>query len=334
MSARDPLFFCFDNRVALPSMQSRFTTAGRSETGLVRRRNEDAILLRDDLGLWAVADGLGGHDAGDVASRWVVERLAALARPRDPLDFLDAIEDALLAVNEDLRQLARERGLGLIGSTVVLLVASAERLYCGWVGDSRAYIYEHGAMRAITQDHVAWGLPEATPGARMQNLPLSRAIGASGALCVDWVVLPLAAGARLLLCSDGVNKELDDAELQALLAETDPPAEVIDRLMARVFARGARDNASAVMVAFDPAQPVLPSGDAAHCLQISDSMRALDAAHHRGDCSREEYRLARRQLLSSQAAVTAPVEEAAPQTPPGAGGGALQTMIDWLKQRI
>lgn len=312
------------------------SSAGRSETGLVRKRNEDAILLREDLGLWAVADGLGGHDAGDLASKMVVDRLSQLARPEDPLAFIEAIEDSLLAVNEDLRQLSRQRGLGLIGSTVVLLVSAADRLLCGWVGDSRAYALERGLLRAITRDHVVGAASDAPADSRALNLPLSRAVGASAQLCVEWTVLPIAAGARVLLCSDGINKELDDAELQAILAENLDANALVDRLMAQAIARGARDNVSAVVVSFDAADAAVSAetDPPASWLKLADGLRQLDEEHVRGLRSWSDFRAARRLLLAgSEPAVLRPSDDAevpALRNSPG----ALQAVVDWLKQRI
>ncbi|MEP9628670.1 hypothetical protein QYG30_22495, partial [Xanthomonas perforans] len=99
-------------------MSACYVSAGRTEQGNVRRQNEDAILLRDDLGLWAVADGLGGHSAGDLASRMVVDALAALRRDGDLASFVDAIDAQLRQVNQQLRALARARRVDVIASTV------------------------------------------------------------------------------------------------------------------------------------------------------------------------------------------------------------------------
>src|SRR5487761_1551022 len=130
-------------------------SAGFSVTGKVRRLNEDAILVRDDIGLWVVADGMGGHSAGDYASALIVERLGALKRPENVVDFIEAIEDALEQVNADLLRTAAARGVDIIGSTVVVLVHDPDFMLCGWVGDSRAYCDEDGHLRQITQQAPA-----------------------------------------------------------------------------------------------------------------------------------------------------------------------------------
>ncbi|RBK70436.1 PP2C family protein-serine/threonine phosphatase, partial [Xanthomonas oryzae] len=160
-------------------MSASYVSAGRTEQGNVRRRNEDAILLRDDLGLWAVADGLGGHSAGDLASRMVVDALGALRRDGDLARFVDAIDAQLNQVNRQLRALARARRVDVIASTVVVLVHDHELLMCGWVGDSRAYAFEEGRLQLLTRDHVAGDKDDLTQVGRAQPAggALTRAIG-------------------------------------------------------------------------------------------------------------------------------------------------------------
>ncbi|GAC1625600.1 MAG: serine/threonine-protein phosphatase [Nevskia sp.] len=232
--------------------RSRVMSAGRTETGYVRRRNEDAILLRDDLGLWLVADGLGGHAAGDRASGLIVERLSALTRDGSLLDFVEAIEDRLAEVNRELRATAVQQGVGLIGSTVVLLVAGPDFMLCGWVGDSRCYCRDDGCLRLMTRDHVVGADPAgdsaAASAAAAGSAALTRAVGADPRLLIDWVVAPSAPGTLFLLCSDGLNKEMSDAEIGREMVVGAPSRTVCDRLIGCALARGARDNVSAVVV--------------------------------------------------------------------------------------
>jgi protein phosphatase len=143
-------------------MTTRYVSAGQTVTGKVRKHNEDAILVRDEVGLWVVADGLGGHSAGDYASSMIVERLAALPRNGSAFDFIETIEDTLVQINADLLQTASIRGVDLIGSTVVVLVHDSEFMLCGWVGDSRAYCFEDNRLRQITRDHVHGGEDDIT----------------------------------------------------------------------------------------------------------------------------------------------------------------------------
>lgn len=233
-------------------MMTRYQSAGRTVTGKVRAHNEDAILLRDEAGLWVVADGLGGHAAGDYASSMIVERLASVSRQGDVVDFIEAIEDELQRINGDLLQSAAARGVDLIGSTVVVLVYDEEYMLCGWVGDSRAYCYEDGQLRQITRDHVHGvkddvtqihhAAPTPSPGA------LTRAVGAEPQLFVDWVVAGTQPGTQFVLCTDGINKEMSDAELDDACRRVQEPAALVARLFDLAMSRAARDNVSAVIV--------------------------------------------------------------------------------------
>jgi protein phosphatase len=237
-------------------MTVRYLSAGQTHTGKVRKHNEDAILVREDVGLWVVADGLGGHSAGDYASGLIVERLGTLARTGDVFDFVESIEDTLAQVNTELRQVAATRGVDLIGSTVVLLVYDPDFMLCGWVGDSRAYCFEDGHLRQITRDHVHGVKDEVTqfaggpapsrpqPGAGV----LTRAIGAEDRLYVDWVVAGNRPGMQFVLCSDGINKEMTDEELDAHCARLRAPGELLQDLFAIALGRAGRDNVSAVIV--------------------------------------------------------------------------------------
>jgi protein phosphatase len=235
-------------------MTPPYVSAGRTAQGNVRRQNEDAILVRDDLGLWAVADGLGGHSAGDVASRLVVERLGALRRGGDLADFVEAIDAQLHQVNEELRALARGRRVDVIASTVVVLVHDVEFLLCGWVGDSRAYGFEDGRLRLLTRDHVAGEKDEVT---RIGHAPagggvLTRAVGADEHLYMDWMVAGRRPGQQYLLCSDGINKEISDDEIAAHCRRDAEPSGLVARLFDTALGRAGRDNVSAVALRLDP----------------------------------------------------------------------------------
>lgn len=235
-------------------MTNPYASAGLSVTGKVRRHNEDAILVRDDIGLWAVADGMGGHSAGDYASALIVERLGALTRSGSVFDFIESIEDALVQVNTDLLAAATSRGVDIIGSTVVLLVHHHDFMLCGWVGDSRAYCMENGTLEQLSADHVHGpkddvtqfgGQPAAAqPGAGV----LTRAIGAEDTLFVDWVVAGRRPGMQYVLCSDGINKEMSDAEMAQACRGSEAPQTALNNLLGLALGRAARDNVSAVVV--------------------------------------------------------------------------------------
>jgi protein phosphatase len=236
-------------------MTTRYVSAGRTVTGKVRGHNEDAILVRDDAGLWVVADGLGGHSAGDYASTMIVERLGALPRTGSVFDFIESIEDTLVQINADLLQTAAIRGVDLIGSTVVILVYDPDFILCGWVGDSRAYSFEGGRLQQITRDHVHGGEEEDVTHfgtAPTQQQPgsgvLTRAIGAEDQLFVDWVVAGNRPDTAFVLCSDGINKEMSDVELDDQCRRKQQPQDLIDSLFELALSRAGRDNISAVVV--------------------------------------------------------------------------------------
>ena len=232
------------------AVEHPYVSAGHTDTGKVRRLNEDAILVRDDLGLWVVADGLGGHSAGDFASSLIVERLGALSREGDVADFIESIEDALEQVNHELLLRARSLHVDLIGSTVVVLVYDRDFMLCGWVGDSRAYGMNGGRLRQLTRDHVQGPREDVT---QFGNAPsgggaLTRAVGAQETLLIDWIVSETRAGMPFLLCTDGINKEIPDAELDLECRRLDEPDALLRRLFDLALGRAARDNVSAVVV--------------------------------------------------------------------------------------
>ena len=132
----------------------QYTSAAVSDVGRVRSLNEDAYLSRPDLGLWVVADGMGGHDAGDVASGMIVERLDKLQAPESARSFLNNVTGLLQGVNDELRQRAKAQGDNcVIGSTVVAFLVYGRHYACVWAGDSRIYRLHRGRLQRLTRDH-------------------------------------------------------------------------------------------------------------------------------------------------------------------------------------
>lgn len=286
-----------NHNVTEMAMARHFQSAGRTDIGKVRRRNEDAILVRDKAGLWVVADGLGGHAAGDYASTLIVERLAAVPRMGGVFDFIEAIEDALDGVNGELRQAAQARAVDLIGSTVVLLVHDRDIMLCGWVGDSRAYACADGQCAQLTRDHVYdAGTAYAPPAG---SGVLTRAVGADGSVFLDWVVAGNQPGTQFVLCSDGINKELSDAEIGAACAQHALPGDTLDALFETALDRAARDNLSAVVVLLQDGSPDGEATTGERLQETNRTLRGLDAARRLGEISRDEYRARRRRLLGA-----------------------------------
>jgi serine/threonine protein phosphatase PrpC len=240
----------------------RFTSHGLTHIGRVRQRNEDAFLERPDLGIWAVADGMGGHEAGDFASASIVTALGAI----EPASDLDALAEAaaaeLAAVDGALRSRAAKLGpFAVIASTVVVLLVQADELAALWAGDSRIYRWraaEHGGeLRRLSKDHskaqemVDAGLlrPEQMTHHPHSNI-VTRSVGA-GPFELGRLRDRAEPGDRFLLCSDGLTTVVNDAEIAAELAAS-PPRDAALRLRDHVLARGAPDNVTIVIVHADP----------------------------------------------------------------------------------
>jgi len=237
----------------------RFISHGQTHLGLVRRRNEDTFLDRADGGLWAVADGMGGHEAGDLASRMIVDALGALEPSSGLDDFVHAAAAELTGVDAALRRRAALLGPGaVIASTVVVLLAGAAEIACLWAGDSRLYRWRAGAFKQLTVDHskvqemVDAGLlrPEDMAGHPLSHI-VTRSVG-GGRLEFGLLREELQLGDRFLLCSDGLTNMVADAEIAEELAAA-MPREAALRLRDHVLARGAVDNVTIVIIHAEPA---------------------------------------------------------------------------------
>lgn len=231
------------------------TSSARTDVGMVRQHNEDACLERPDLGIWVVADGMGGHSAGDVASGMIVDRLGKLDfEPRLSL-AVDKIETVLEDVNVELRELAATREASTIGSTVVSLLIRGSYAVCLWAGDSRIYRIRQSRLEQLTQDHalvadlVDRGVltPKQAANHPQSNL-VTRAVGAADALKLDLEIYEIAAGDQFILCSDGLDKELSDSEIRDTVL-THQPSHAADALVELALSRGSRDNVTVVAIA-------------------------------------------------------------------------------------
>ena len=228
-----------------------------SETGPVRSLNEDSLLARGSV--FVVADGMGGHAAGEVASRLAVDEFAELAdadAPVQPAAVLGALARANAAILDVAAQDPARRGMG---TTVVglALVEDGGREY--WlafnVGDSRLYRYHEARLEQLSVDHtevqelVAAGLITAERSrAHPRHHVLTRALGTDPAPAVDtWMFVPVP-GERFLLCSDGLVGELTDDQIAAVLAETGDPATAAERLVTTAVEAGGRDNVTVIVV--------------------------------------------------------------------------------------
>jgi len=231
-----------------------FECISRTHVGLRRKVNEDSVMVRTDHGMWAVADGMGGHEAGDVASQKVAEALASLPDGRDLDDLTDAAVSALEDVNGELIRLARtDHRPRTIGSTVVGLAISGGQYRCFWAGDSRAYRIRGNAIERLTRDHsLVQGLIDAGMLSREEAKDhpdanvITRAVGASETLDVEIAAGDAQPGDQFLLASDGLTRLVEDDELASIISSW-PAGEAADTLIDAVLARGAPDNVSLII---------------------------------------------------------------------------------------
>ena len=233
-----------------------FRSFATTHEGARRRHNEDSYVNRPDLGLWAVADGAGGHEAGEVASAMIRSALEAIPAGLAAGRLLGEVRERLLEVHVELCEEAARRGPGtMIASTVVVLLARDDHFAALWAGDSRIYLLRAGVLTQVTHDHslvqemvdsgaLAASEAEGHPRANV----ITRAVGGGDeVLALDKVTGTVLADDRFLLCSDGLSKTLPEAEIAGLLATPDGVAPT-ELLIAAALAREADDNVTAVVV--------------------------------------------------------------------------------------
>lgn len=231
-----------------------WTSASATDVGAKRKINEDALLDRPELGLWVVADGMGGHAAGDVASNAVIHPLQQIERDATLPDFVDAVETAFMTVNQQLRDYARDQlGGRTVGSTVVSLILSQRAGVCLWAGDSRLYRLRGGQLTRLSRDHSAVQemveagvITQAEADRHPKSNVITRAVGGAETLYVDSAVFSPEAGDTYLLCSDGLYNEVAQDSIRRKLVL--PAEEAIRKLIDEALDNGGRDNISLVIV--------------------------------------------------------------------------------------
>jgi serine/threonine protein phosphatase PrpC len=231
-----------------------WTSAAATDVGGKRKINEDALLARPDVGLWVVADGMGGHAAGDVASHAIVHPLEQMQRPDALPDFVEAVEDTLLSVNQQLRDYARDQlGGRTVGSTVVTLLLSQRTGVCLWAGDSRLYRLRNGQLTRLSRDHSAvqemveaGAISQAEADRHPKSNVITRAVGGAEVLYVDSAVFAPEADDTYLLCSDGLYNEVAEDSIRRKLGLD--AEEATRRLIDEALDNGGRDNISLIIV--------------------------------------------------------------------------------------
>ena len=239
--------------------RQRYRSAARTHVGAVRERNEDAVLNRPEIGLWAVADGAGGHQRGDYASGRIIKALSEVAAPASAALLIDEVRTRLGRVNQELRAKAADIGpRALICSTVVAVLIADGHSCCLWAGDSRCYLLRAGGLRQISHDHsyvqdlVDRGEigPEAAADHPLANI-VTNLLGAEDGLTLEERWDQLVPGDTLLLCSDGLCRALADSDIAAILRDHSVEA-AADRLIESAVSRSAKDNVSVVVIAYLP----------------------------------------------------------------------------------
>ena len=241
-----------------PARSLRWISASATNVGKVRKVNEDSLLEAPQIGLWAVADGVGGASAGDWASAFAVQALGLVSKPTTMSGFLAEVYDQIGAANSALRRRAEAEGHQAIATTIVTLLFCEERFACVWAGDSRLYLLRNGRLSQISRDHsevqelVDSGILSANEARHHpRGNIVTRAVGAFEQLELEMTQDLLFVNDIFLLCSDGLTKMMEDEEVAAVL--TEPIDRAVEDLIRIVLQRGAPDNVTVVAVRVLPA---------------------------------------------------------------------------------
>jgi protein phosphatase len=246
---------------------NRWIGGGQSEIGLVRTVNQDAFAVLDEVGMWVVADGMGGHVGGEVAAQTAIATVQAEARASSTLlgnghaSPADVLTDLISRAHEAILNRAQSKSkLKGMGTTLVLLAivsAPVPIAYLAHVGDSRAYRFRSGTLTPLTKDHTLIEkyldrgiLTAETAKTHPDRHVLTRALGVGSTVKPTVTAFPLQPEDLVLLCSDGLTKMLEDEEIRTVFAAGElDPTQVCTRLVTAALDRGGEDNVTVVVVA-------------------------------------------------------------------------------------
>jgi serine/threonine protein phosphatase PrpC len=232
-----------------------------TDVGLVRKVNEDSLLVAPPV--FVVADGMGGHSGGDVASRMVVEEFELLARSYDPTRGAEQVADAFARAQTRIVEFGNAHRAVQpgwhAGTTAVVAVLVDDDGVAKWLlanlGDSRIYRITEGRLEQVSVDHsVVQELVDAghitaeQAAVHPERHVITRALGSPGGIHPDFFLLPLGSVERLLLCSDGISGMIEDKEIEDILETVADPRDAADKLVRAAIAAGGRDNATAIVV--------------------------------------------------------------------------------------
>lgn len=236
----------------------KFEAGAATDVGCVRRENEDSYLVLPERGLFAVADGMGGHEAGAMASAAVVDALRSIGEPSTVSALVAQCEERLSRANRDLLEIADRRGGKVIGATIAALLAWEGYYACVWSGDSRIYLVRQGRIQQLSRDHtevaelVAEGLLSAEEALTWpRRNVITRAVGVRKTLDLEVAQGVLEKGDIFVICSDGLTAHVKDSEILDH-AMASAPQGACDALVALTVARGATDNVTVVVARYVP----------------------------------------------------------------------------------
>ena len=239
----------------------RATAGSSTHVGQVREGNEDSLVTVD--GLYFVADGMGGHSAGEIASAIAVDTLRDLhARPDSPLDTAEAVANAVAEANRAIFAEAladpSKAGMGTTLTGLVVTDPGNNEVVVANVGDSRTYLWRHGELRQITKDHShvqtlvdRGAITRAEARVHFQRNIVLRAMGIESWVDVDTFTVAVEDGDRFILCSDGLVDEADDDEIEREIRHSGGPQNLSERLVDLANRNGGRDNITVVVVDFE-----------------------------------------------------------------------------------
>ncbi|MHC9236933.1 PP2C family protein-serine/threonine phosphatase [Pseudooceanicola sp. 502str34] len=238
--------------VLKPMAAPLFSGAGLTHTGRQRDENEDSILTDPAGLLWAIADGMGGHGHGAMASDMVIDQATLVSDHAPPAPTLRA---RLQEANRNILLRAQKANYGQMGATAVLMLIQNSIAHVAWAGDCRAYLMRRGHLRLLTRDHTVVQemvdeglLDEAERNRHPQRHVVTRAVGAAPSLEVDVISAPLVPDDRLLLCSDGLTACLADQTIAGIVEAGTEPKQVCADLVRATLEAGAPDNVSVICV--------------------------------------------------------------------------------------
>ena len=234
---------------------AHFNSAARSHVGKVRSLNEDRFVEMPKAGVWAIADGMGGHRAGDVAAQMLAEAVErAVAGAAGPATA-ERVAGAVHGVNAELLRMRRLHGqAGISGATFIALIAGGGRYQVLWAGDSRAYRFRDGHCSRISRDHSvvqelidAGVVAPSAAASHPQAHVVTRAVGATKALHLEFSEGDIANGDLFLLCSDGLSDMISPTALDAILDNASIEL-VADALLSAALEAGAPDNVTFIVI--------------------------------------------------------------------------------------